>query len=204
MVMRSPLDAFDRRNLLTYLSLLCGTMAVAAAKGGSAPLAGSAIAVAVVADTFDGRFARLFASDAPRRELGMHLDSLADAVTFGLAPVICAILLAPEHGPLQSALLWTSAFAYVACAITRLAFFNVNAVAGDSQGFIGIPVPVAALIWASAMLAHPSLVSTAGVVAAAAAAMVMPVRTPRPSGIGLAIFTCWPLAIAAGHLLRVL
>ena len=73
--MASPADPFDRRNLLTYTSLLCGVGAVAAASAGRPSAAGIAVAAAVVADTFDGRFARRFGSDPRRRALGQELDS---------------------------------------------------------------------------------------------------------------------------------
>jgi len=201
--MQSPLDAFDRRNLLTYVSLLCGMIAVAGAVDGSAPIAGMAIAAAVVADTFDGRFARLFNSSLERREIGIQLDSLADVVAFGVAPVLCAILLADPHGLLPRAMLWSSAFVYVASGMTRLAFFNVRTVAGPSAEFIGVPVPVAALIWSSTLLAHPASLVTALVILTSAAGMVAPLRISRPRGFGLAVFTCWPLAVVIGHLLTV-
>ena len=56
--------------------------------------AGALIALAAIADTFDGRFARLFAADAGQVGLGAELDSLCDACTFGLAPVVCTAALA--------------------------------------------------------------------------------------------------------------
>src|SRR6266511_1244038 len=91
--MASPADAFDRRNLLTYVSLFCGVGAVAAAASGSANIAGLAIAVAVMADTFDGRFARRFGTDPRRCALGVELDSLADGIAFGIAPPLASALL---------------------------------------------------------------------------------------------------------------
>jgi CDP-diacylglycerol---serine O-phosphatidyltransferase len=194
--MRSPLDAFDRRNLLTYVSLFCGIGALVSASMGRASWAGGAIAAAVIADTFDGRFAKLFSSDVARRRLGGELDSLADAIVFGAVPVACALLLTPVAEPLPRALLWTSACAYAACAITRLAFFNVTT--SESQtGFVGIPVPVAALIWSSSLLMHPSAGALTAVLALTAIAMVAPLRIRRPAGLGLALFTCWPLAVLA-------
>ena len=90
--MASPADSFDRRNLLTYTSLLCGVGAVAAASAGLAGMAGLGIAVAVIADTFDGRVARRFGSDPRRCALGTELDSLADAIAFGVAPPLCSAL----------------------------------------------------------------------------------------------------------------
>ena len=199
--MQSPLDAFDRRNLLTYVSLICGMAALVAASSRTASWAGAAIGLAVIADTFDGRFAKRFPSDAARRQLGTELDSLADAIVFGAVPVACALLLTDAPSPLSRGLLWTAASVYAAAAITRLAFFNVK-VAESQVGFIGIPVPVAALLWSTALLTRPSAVASAAVIAAAAAGMIAPLRIRRPVGLGLALFTCWPLALVLGHLLR--
>jgi phosphatidylserine synthase len=196
--MASPADAFDRRNLLTYLSLLFGVGAmVAAARGRS--MAGFAIAVAVIADTFDGRFARRFGRDPRRSALGVQLDSLADAIAFGLAPPLCSALLLSDDMDMLGTALWGAAFVHAACAVTRLASFNVDA-AEHARGFIGIPVPLAALIWSTALLVQPSAAVTVGLLLATAAAMVLPLRVPRPTGAGLVLFTCWPLAVAVGHL----
>jgi phosphatidylserine synthase len=194
-----PFAAFDRRNLLTYVSLLCGISALASARAGNGPLAGLSIAVAVIADTFDGRFARRFGSHPGRRALGVELDSLADAIAFGIAPPLCAgLLLNLPPGPAQVAL-WAATFVYAACAITRLASYNVGALAESSTGFIGVPVPVAALIWSSALLVHPSAAATTILIAITAVSMVVPVRIPKPTGVGLALFVIWPLAVAVLH-----
>jgi phosphatidylserine synthase len=198
---QSPLDAFDRRNLLTYASLFCGVAAVAAARAASAPLAGLAMAMAVIFDTYDGRFAQIFASDRGRKQLGAQLDSLSDAATFGAVPVLCAMLLTDAHGDMAW-LIRLAGFAYAACAITRLAFFNVHTIDAGPAGFVGVPVPVAALIWASVLLTHPPAVAVVLVLCGAAVLMVAPLRIARPTGLGLIVFTCWPVVIAIGHLLR--
>jgi CDP-diacylglycerol--serine O-phosphatidyltransferase len=211
--MASPADAFDRRNLLTYLSLLFGVGAIAAAAGGRASMAGFAIAVAVIADTFDGRFARRFGSDPRRSALGVQLDSLADAIAFGIAPPLCSALLLYGGVDAMTTALWGIAFVHAACAITRLASFNVDAAhpptplrgfggTGGEGGFIGIPVPLAALIWSTALLVQPSAAVTAGLLLVTAAAMVLPLRVPRPTGAGLVLFTCWPVGVALWHLAR--
>jgi CDP-diacylglycerol--serine O-phosphatidyltransferase len=198
--MASPADAFDRRNLLTYVSLLCGVAAIAGADAGKAGIAGFFVAAAVIADTFDGRFARRFGNDPRRRALGVELDSLADAIAFGIAPPLCAALLLRGAMDVRVAALWGAAFVHAACAITRLASFNVDATESPGAGFVGIPVPLAALIWATALLVQPSAAATIGVILATAAAMVLPLRVPRPAGAGLVAFTCWPVAVALGHL----
>ena len=194
-----PSAAFDRRNLLTYVSLFCGIAAIAAARIGDGPVAGLAIAIAVIADTFDGRFARRFGPDPQRRALGVELDSLADAIAFGVAPPLCAgLLLNLPPGPGQL-MLWGATFVYTACAITRLASFNVDALAEPSTGFVGVPVPVAALIWSSALLVHPTAAATTILLVITAASMVLPLRLPKPTGVGLGLFVMWPLTVAVLH-----
>ncbi len=209
--MASPADTFDRRNLLTYTSLLCGVAAVAAASGGRAGMAGIAVAAAVVADTFDGRFARRFGTDPRRGALGAQLDSLADAIAFGIAPPICSVLLLNVRNDAVGYGLWAAVFVHAACAITRLAAFNVDATADGpgppeprrgEGGFVGIPVPLSALIWSTVLLVQPTAALSTGVILATAAAMVVPIRIPRPTGAGLAVFALWPLAVAILHALR--
>jgi phosphatidylserine synthase len=200
--MPSPRDAFDRRNTVTYLSALLGVLAMSAAVHRDAALAGIGIAAAVVADTFDGRFARLFASDAHRRAIGVQLDSLADTIAFGIAPVVCSICLWRESGPLLQTAVVIAGFVYAACAITRLAFFNVSALEAPAADFVGLPVPVAALIWSTILLARPPAAAAMLAMTACSIAMVAPIRIPRPTGLRLALFTCWPLAIVAAHLVR--
>lgn len=197
--MASPADPFDRRNLLTYVSLLCGVGAIAAASTGRAWTAGLAVAVAVIADTFDGRFARRFGSDPRRNALGTELDSLADAIAFGIAPPLCSVLLLHARLDPIGVALWMAVFVHAACAITRLASYTVDTVRPD-PGFIGIPAPVAALIWSTALLVQPPAGATLGVILATAAAMVLPIRIPRPTGAGLAVFVLWPLAVGLCHL----
>jgi phosphatidylserine synthase len=206
--MTSPADPFDRRNLLTYVSLLCGVGAVAAASSGRAWMAGLAVAIAVIADTFDGRFARRFGPDPRRNALGTELDSLSDAIAFGIAPPLCSVLLSGAGLHPVGLALWIAVFVHAACAITRLAAYNVEAAASGpgrkarsgEDGFIGIPVPLAALIWATALLVQPSAAVTLGVILVTAAAMVLPIRIPRPTGAGLVVFLLWPLAVSLCHL----
>jgi len=76
-------------NLLTYISLLCSLLAVFAAREyRSWEAAGLLLAVSALADTFDGKFALLFQRTANESEFGAQLDSLVDAVPFGIVPVV--------------------------------------------------------------------------------------------------------------------
>lgn len=202
MMPASPAAAFHRRNLLTYTSLASGVAAIAVAGHGIAPAAGGLMALAVLADTFDGRYARRFQASTPTRKIGAELDSLADAVSFAAAPVVClALVSAPEPGWMALAW-WTAAAVYIACGITRLAFFNVCA--EKAAGFVGVPVPAAALIWSTALIAPPSSMPAAGMFLGCALAMVVPLHIPRPVGFGLAVFACWPIGLVAIHALTLL
>jgi phosphatidylserine synthase len=87
---------------------------------------------------------------------------------------------------------------FVACAISRLAFFNVTH--AHTSGFIGLPAPVAALLWSTVLLLHPGVTASALVFAVAAAAMVLPLRVPRPTGFAFAAFVSWPIIVIAAHL----
>jgi len=198
----SPMGAFHASNLLTYASLAAGVAAIAFSARGNHSSAGALIALSVMADTFDGRFARFFRRTDVQRQVGVQLDSLSDAIAFGIAPAVCATLLRGDWwgGPAAASLWWLSVTAYAVCAITRLAFYNVTQ--EEAAGFVGLPVPVAALIWATALLFAPGPAVSTALVAVTAAAMVLPLRIPRPRGIGLATFSCWPVMVIVAHVAR--
>jgi CDP-diacylglycerol--serine O-phosphatidyltransferase len=193
MTTTSPAAFVHPANLLTYASLLAGLAAVAAARHGSGAAAGALLAIAVVADTFDGRFARRFARNADLARLGVELDSLADAVTFGVVPLVCVSMLQAPSTLAAEGLWWTAAFAYLVCALTRLGFYNVSH--EQVKGFIGLPSPVAALTWATVMVATPARGPAIASALITGALMISPLPVPRPSGPGLAAFLLWPVAI---------
>lgn len=197
MMAKSPAGAFHRANALTYGSLFAGVMAIAASLAARPGAAGALIALAVIADTFDGRFARRFARSAAERDLGVQLDSLSDAIAFGIAPCVCMAGLV--RGPVWAEIgWWIVPFVFAACAITRLAFYNLTHDAVRS--FIGLPVPVAALVVSSVLLAAPSAGLAALALLVTSAAMVLPIPVPRPTGYALGAFVLWPLALVLLHL----
>jgi CDP-diacylglycerol--serine O-phosphatidyltransferase len=189
--MTSPLRAFHPRNAVTYAALLLGTSAVAAALLGHTSTAGAFVAVAVIADTFDGRFARLFPANELQPAIGVELDSLCDSCTFGMAPVICTAAI--SSGNSAAPWIWLAGFLYLFSAVTRLAFYNVTH--ASVRGFVGLPVPVAALVWSSALCFTSSPTVLATVLVAGAIAMVGPWPIPRPTGAGLLLFALWPLGV---------
>ena len=197
----SAVAAFHRANTLTYLSLLAGVMAIATSLENRSAVSGALIALAVIADTFDGRFARMFVRSPAEREIGVQLDSLSDAIAFGIAPCVCLASLGPSESFAPAIAWWITTFVFAACAITRLAFYNVTHDA--APGFIGLPVPVAALVASSVLLLTPSAAVVASVLLLTAAAMVMPLPIPRPTGYGLAAFILWPTVLMVLHVARV-
>jgi phosphatidylserine synthase len=205
--MDSPLASIHPSNALTYASLGTGLAAVAAALDGSAAGAGACLAAAALADTFDGRFARLFERSRELQAIGMNLDSLSDGVSFGLVPIAAMSILLAASGSGVGLVWWAAAAIYACAALTRLAFFNATAgIPGSDKGdigFIGLPAPVAALCWSSAFLAPIDVRLAVAVAIATAVAMVAPLRIPRPTGIWLFTFALWPVVLIARHLSRI-
>src|SRR5688572_10252114 len=111
---------FHPSNLLTYLSVLAVLCAIFSSQQlRSWSVAGGLIALCALADTFDGKFARLFTRSENRKNFGIQLDSLADAVNFGLVPVVCLFALLSFESVAQYVTWCAAAFFYVVSAITR-------------------------------------------------------------------------------------
>ena len=126
-------------SLLTIFNVFCGFYAIVAAINGRFYEAAWAIIVAGFFDILDGRVARLMHSSS---EFGVQLDSLADLISFGLAPSILIYMW--ELKPFGR-LGWMAAFLFVLCAVLRLARVNTQqAKFVKSNYFIGLPTPAAA------------------------------------------------------------
>jgi len=129
-------------NLITSGGLFAGFYAIMQADSGNFEAACLAIYVAMVMDILDGRLARLTNTTS---DFGSEYDSLADMVSFGVAPALMLYDFAlAELGRVGSLV----AFIYIACAALRLARFNVAKV-NDKRFFTGVPSPGAAAIVAS-------------------------------------------------------
>jgi CDP-diacylglycerol---serine O-phosphatidyltransferase len=137
----------------TVANLLCGYYAILATLEGSVSdldNAARAIGIAIVFDSLDGRVARAMGTNS---EFGKQFDSLADVVSFGMAPAFLAYAWgihtlaaasAPEGLPLIQ-LGWLVGFIYLGCCAWRLARFNIQGMAqGGSRFFAGMPCPAAA------------------------------------------------------------
>ena len=137
-------------NLFTTGGLFGGFFAIIAASQGRFTAACVAIFVAAILDGIDGRVARLTNTQT---EFGVQYDSLADLVSFGMAPALVMYHWALVSMKLDSVMLgkvgWLAAFLYAACAALRLARFNSQVGQVDKRWFIGLASPAAAGLMAS-------------------------------------------------------
>ena len=143
-------------NLFTVTSIFCGFYALTLCAGDPTPFhlyqAALAIFFAMFFDGFDGRVARLTKTQS---QFGVEMDSLADVISFGVAPGMLVYKWA--LAPLGFAGIFIS-FAFAACGAMRLARFNVLAQrsghGGASRFFVGLPIPLAAGMIVSMVIAH--------------------------------------------------
>jgi CDP-diacylglycerol--serine O-phosphatidyltransferase len=141
-------------NLLTTGNLLAGFWAIIAVFQERFYFAAVAILLAAVFDEFDGKVAKLSGTTS---KFGMQYDSLADLVSFGVAPALLAFSWALRpYGKFG----WLAAFLFVACGAIRLARYNVLASAGETKYFKGLPIPVAAAMIAFTILLYFQLIET--------------------------------------------
>ena len=168
--------------MMTLANLVCGFAAIfyaarAGEAGGPTPfgwhpltVAGVLVFLGMAFDAVDGSLARLTRSTS---DLGAQLDSLADVVTFGVAPAFMMLrlvslyygpgetILGPDAGNLYARLCWSVAAIYICCTALRLARFNVETASADEDDhlwFKGLPSPGAGGAVASLALLHQHLV----------------------------------------------
>jgi CDP-diacylglycerol---serine O-phosphatidyltransferase len=125
-------------SLFTTGNLFAGFWAVIKAIHQEYPEAALLIFCAIVLDLLDGRIARLTNTTS---EFGGELDSLADVISFGVAPAVLVYTWAFSTLPRVG---WLAAFLFVVCGALRLARFNVQRHVVDGRFFVGLPIPAAA------------------------------------------------------------
>ena len=137
-------------SLFTMANMFCGYCCLVYTMRGEFATAAPFIGLAVVLDMLDGRIARLTGSTS---EFGVQFDSLADVISFGVAPAILAF----KWGLVPfDKLGWAAGFIYVSAAAIRLARFNIQAgTPGDRRYFVGMPSPAAAGVPAATVFAYP-------------------------------------------------
>lgn len=143
-------------NLFTVTSIFCGFWALTLCAGEPSPFhlyqAALAIFFAMFFDGFDGRVARLTKTQT---QFGVELDSLADVISFGVAPAMLVYKWALAPLGIVGTFI---AFTFAACGALRLARFNVltqrSHHGGASRFFVGLPIPLAAGMIVSMVIAH--------------------------------------------------
>src|SRR5215467_991188 len=167
-------------SIFTVGNILCGFYAVInSVKGYQASLdeggrlfdnAARAIGYALLLDGLDGRIARMTKTTS---EFGVELDSIADVITFGVAPAVMAYTWGYGSTPGLGKLAWVISFIFLICGALRLARFNVMARAPrfsvpgntpklDKRYFVGLPIPPAAGLLAAVIHFVPQPLSVYG------------------------------------------
>ena len=167
-------------NLFTTAGLFAGFYSIVAAIDGNFQAAAWAIFAAMVIDGMDGRIARMTSTAS---DFGKEYDSLADMVSFGVAPAIVTyqwgVERLSEYGAVWGRLGWLAAFLYAAAAAFRLARFNTNAARQDRRYFQGLASPpaaagVASMVWLTTEYGIDGLIAlVAGITITAVAGLLM-------------------------------
>ena len=152
---RKPYDPNTKRgvhvyilpNLFTTGNMFFGFFSMVQSLKGNFLMAAYAIVAAAVFDLLDGRVARLTHATS---KFGMEYDSLSDLVSFGVAPAILLYLWALRPFERYG---WLACFVYMACGALRLARFNVQSTSIEKKYFQGLPIPMAAGIVATSVVA---------------------------------------------------
>ncbi|MEX2110100.1 MAG: CDP-diacylglycerol--serine O-phosphatidyltransferase [Gemmatimonadaceae bacterium] len=129
-------------NGFTLASLFFGVFAIVAASRGEFDTAGLYVVVGGICDALDGRVARATGTGS---RFGSELDSLVDAITFGLAPAMIMYFAVLNRSGWD----WIFSFLFVACAVIRLARFNVEQAGRAKRYFHGLPSPAAGMTLAT-------------------------------------------------------
>jgi CDP-diacylglycerol---serine O-phosphatidyltransferase len=141
-------------SLFTTGNVFCGFYSFIAALNENYNLAAWAIILAIIFDVLDGRIARMTKTTSA---FGMQYDSLADVISFGMAPAfLCYSWILKPFDRVG----WMAAFLFLLCAALRLARFNSTKPDIQGQYFIGLPTPAAAAVIASIIIAFEGMFGT--------------------------------------------
>jgi CDP-diacylglycerol--serine O-phosphatidyltransferase len=157
-------------SMLTVGNMFCGYACVLYAMRGKLDTAAPLIGIAMVLDMLDGRIARMTGTTSA---FGVEFDSLADVISFGLAPAVLAFSWGlSELGRLG----WAAGFIFVSAAAMRLARFNIQSSAAqqDKRYFVGMPSPPAAGVVAATVYAWPYPLTGQALATAALALTLVP------------------------------
>jgi len=136
-------------SMFTMANLFCGYACIVHSMRQELSTAALFIGFAFVLDMLDGRIARMTGTTSA---FGLEFDSLADVVSFGVAPAILSFQWGLQ--PLGR-IGWAAGFLFVAAAAVRLARFNIQSGSQDKRYFVGMPSPAAACVPAATVFAYP-------------------------------------------------
>src|SRR5436190_22249305 len=136
-------------SMFTLANMFSGYACIVYAMRGELEKAAPLIGLAVIVDMLDGRVARMTGTTS---QFGIEFDSLADVISFGVAPAIMAFQWGLQ--PLGR-IGWAAGFVFVAGAAIRLARFNIQTGSIDKKYFVGLPSPAAAAVPATTIFLYP-------------------------------------------------
>lgn len=199
MGLSNPLQSFHPRNLLTYISVLAATWGMLEIYRGQSLVGfvGAALCTAIIADIFDGKFASLFKGASNlQKEMGVHLDSLADFLAFGFYPAFGLMVVERSRLGNLEFLTVLIAIGYLFAVLHRLAFYN--AASSGSGSFVGLPSPLGALGVALAWIFFegPMLLVVYSLMALL---MVSSLKIARPGARGLSFIVLLSLVVGILH-----
>jgi CDP-diacylglycerol---serine O-phosphatidyltransferase len=157
-------------SIITIGNMFCGYACIVFAMQNQLVMAAPFVGFAVVLDMLDGRIARLTNTTSA---FGLELDSLADIISFGVAPVVLAFAWGlSDLGRIG----WATGFVYLTAAAVRLARFNIQSTLpqADKRYFVGMPSPPAAGVVAATVYLWPYPPSGGPQAAAAVVLLILP------------------------------
>ena len=155
-------------SMFTLANMFCGYACIVYSMRGELEKAAPLIGIAIIVDMLDGRVARMTGTTS---EFGVEFDSLADIISFGVAPAIMAFQWGLQ--PLGR-LGWAAGFVFVAGAAIRLARFNIQSGTADKRYFVGLPSPAAAGVPAATIFFYPDGFQTAAAALPVLALVIVP------------------------------
>jgi CDP-diacylglycerol---serine O-phosphatidyltransferase len=158
-------------SMFTMANLFCGYACIVHSMRQELSTAALFIGFAFVLDMLDGRIARMTGTTSA---FGLEFDSLADVVSFGVAPAILSFQWGLQ--PLGR-IGWAAGFLFVAAAAVRLARFNIQSGSQDKRYFVGMPSPAAACVPAATVFAYPQGFQSATHAVAVLAMVIVPALT---------------------------
>lgn len=146
------IDSKTLPGLFTCMNLFFGFAAIIQASNREFETAAWFIIIAVLCDGMDGKLARWTGTDSI---YGFEMDSLADLVSFGVAPAFLAYVSGLQELGIAGLLI---GFIYILAGVYRLARFNVLQAGDRTKGYIGLPIPVSGMTGAAFILFHLQMI----------------------------------------------